>query len=202
MARPAQPQKRRELARKAIGVLQREGLSVSMSHLSEVLEIKRPTLLYHLPTKAHIIEIALEDLLVEQAGYVIERVGQHEHPIDRLIAHLRAVHAFHHGREHRVMFLSQAIAAVGSERLTEIIDVGNRVFEMNRKDAADRVRRGIESGIVHPCDVDALMAMMRAMSDGLVVQRVMTGIDLDPVHAFLWERVLLPLKREPEETSS
>ena len=170
-----------------------------MSRLADVLEVKRPTLLYHLPTKAHILEVALEDLLVEQATYVVARIEPHTHPIDRLIAQLRAVHAFHHGREQRVMFLSQAIAAVGSERLSEIMDVGNRVFEMNRKDAAERLRRGIEQGLVHPCDVDALMSMMRAMSDGLVVQRVMTGIDLGPVHDFLWERVLLPLKTDAEE---
>ena len=199
MARPPEPEKRRELAQKAIAVLQREGLDVSTSRLADALEVKRPTLLYHLPTKAHIIEVALEDLLVEQATFVIARIGEHAHPIDRVMAHLRAVHAFHHGREHRVMFLSQAVAAVGSERLAEIIDVGNRVFAMNRKDAADRIRRGIEEGVVHPCDVDALMSMMRAMSDGLVVQRVMTGIELGPVHEFLWERVLLPLKKEPEE---
>ena len=31
--------------------------------------------------------------------------------IDRLYAQLRAVHEYHHGREARVVFLSQAIAA-------------------------------------------------------------------------------------------
>ena len=61
MARPPEPEKRRELARRAVPVLQAEGLAVSMSRVAEVLEVKRPTLLYHLPTKGHILEVALEE---------------------------------------------------------------------------------------------------------------------------------------------
>lgn len=99
------------------------------------------------------------------------------------------------------MFLTQAIAASGTTRVSELIDVGNRVFEMHRRAAGELVRKGIADGVVHPCDVDALLAMMRAMTDGLVVQRVMTGIALEPVHEFLWERVLRPLKRDPEQES-
>ena len=34
-------------------------------------------------------------------------------------------------------------------------------------------------------DVDALMATLRAVQDGLMVQRVMNGLDLAPVHEFI-----------------
>lgn len=199
MARPPEPEKRLELAREAAQVLEREGLDISTSRLAEALGLNRSTLLYHFPSRARIIETALEALLVEQAMFVLARIEKHRHPIDRLYAQLRAVHEFHHGRESRIVFLSQAIAASG-DRMASIIEVGNRVFEAHRRAAADRVREGIEQGIVAPCDADALVNTIRAVTDGLMVQRVMTGLDLAPVHELLWKNLLLPLKRKSEAT--
>jgi AcrR family transcriptional regulator len=199
MARPPEPEKRLELAREAVQVLEREGLDISTSRLAEALGLNRSTLLYHFPSRARIIETALEALLTEQAMFVLARVEKHRHPIDRLYAQLRAVHEFHHGREARIVFLSQAIAASG-ERMASIIEVGNRVFEAHRRAAADRIREGIERGIVAPCDADALVNTVRAVTDGLMVQRVMTGLDLEPVHELLWTNLLRPLKRKSEAT--
>lgn len=195
MARPPDPDKRRDLARRAVDVLRAEGLEISMTRLAAALDVKRPTLLYHFPTRAHVIEAALEDLLGQQAVFVMERVRRERHPIDRLFAQLCAVHAFHHEREARIVFLSQAVAAIGGARMEALIEVGNRVFEAHRRSQADAVRRGIDEGLVAPCDVDALMALVRALTDGLIVQRVMTDVPLAPVHQFLWDRVLAPLKR-------
>ena len=81
--------------------------------------------------------------------------------------------------------------------MADLIAVGNRVFAAHRDAQAALVRRGIAEGTVVPCDVDALMALIRALTDGLIVQRVMTDVALAPVHDFLWQRVLAPLKREP-----
>lgn len=198
MARLPEPEKRRELARRAVAVLAREGLEVTMSRLAEALEVKRPTLLYHFPTRSHIVEVALEDLLSEQAAFVLARIAEHTHPIDRLYAQLRAVHEFHRGHEERIVFLSQAIATSAGPRMHEIIDVGNRVFEPYRRAAADRIRQGIRDGIVRPCDPDALIALVRAVTDGLMVQRVMTGLEFEPVHELLWKELLEPLKKQPE----
>ena len=197
MARPAEPEKRLDLARQAVSVFARIGLDIPMSRLADELGIKRPTLLYHFPTRSHIVETALQDLLVEQAAYVLARIEEHEHPIDRLYAQVRAVHAFHHGREERITLLSQAIATSGG-RMSEIIEIGNRVFEAHRRAAADRIRKGIKAGTVKPCDADALVNLVRAVTDGLMVQRVMTGLDLGPVHELLWIQLLRPLKRRPE----
>ncbi len=197
MARPAEPEKRLELARQAVGVLATAGLDLPTSQLADALGVKRPTLLYHFPTRAHIVETALEDLLTEQALFVMKRVEAHSHPIDRLFAQVRAVHEFHHGRETRVVFLSQAIASSGG-RMAEIIEVGNRVFEAHRRAAAERIREGICAGTVAPCDPEALINLIRAVTDGLMVQRVMTGVDLAPVHEQLWTHLLAPLKRDPE----
>jgi len=198
MARPPEPEKRRALAQRAVVVLQHEGLDTSMTRLAEALEIKRPTLLYHFPTKGHIVEAALEELLTDQATSVLAAIAEHEHPIDRLFAQMKAVHGYHHGREGYALFLGQAIAAASQDRINAIIEIGNRVFEAHREAQAARVRRGIEDGLVHPCDVDALMATLRAVQDGLIVQRVMLGLDLEPVHQFIWSQLLRPLKRNAD----
>ncbi|MBI3204693.1 MAG: TetR/AcrR family transcriptional regulator [Myxococcales bacterium] len=187
------------MARDAVSVLARLGLGTPMSRLADELGVKRPTLHYHFPTRGHIFETALEELLTEQALFVMERVNRHDHPIDRLFAQLQAVHEFHHGREERIVFLSQAIAASG-ERMSEIIAVGNRVFESQRRAAVKLLEDGMAEGTVAPCDAESLVAVIRALTDGLMVQRVMTDVDLAPVHQFLWAHLLSPLKRKRKET--
>jgi AcrR family transcriptional regulator len=181
------------MARNAVDVLARLGLGTPMSRLADELGVKRPTLHYHFPTRGHIVETALEELLTEQALFVMERVNRHEHPVDRLFAQICAVHEFHRGREERIVFLSQAIAASG-ERMSEIIEVGNRVFEAQRRAAVKLLEEGMAAGSVAPCDPEALVNVIRALTDGLMVQRVMTGVDLAPVHDFLWTHLLSPLK--------
>lgn len=171
-----------------------------MSRLAEALGTKRPTLLYHFPTRSHIVEVALEDLLREQSVFVLQRVNEHSHPIDRLNAQLRAMHAFHHKSEARIVFLSQAIAASAGARIDALMEVGNRVFEPYRRAAADLLREGIANGTVAEHDADSLMAVIRALTDGLLVQRVMTKLDLAPVHDFVWTHLLQPLKREPKSS--
>ncbi len=198
MSRPHEPEKRRSLARRAVEVLQAEGMDISMRHLAEALDVKRPTLLYHFPSRVDIILAALEDLLTEQASFVIAKIEEHTHPIDRIYARIRAVHEFHGGKEERFVFLSHAIAGTGEERMKGFIKVGNAVFEAHRQAQVATVKQGIEDGIVHPCDVDALMALTRAITDGLLVQRVMTGVALEPSHDFLWDQILEPLKREKQ----
>jgi AcrR family transcriptional regulator len=193
MSRPPEPDKRRELARRAAQVMEREGVDVPIAQLAEALDIKRPTLLYHFPTRSHIVETALEDVLTEQASFVLARMAEREHPIEQLYAQLCAVHEFHRGREARMVFLSQALATAPRERVEALIEVGNRVFEPYRRAMAARIRQGIADGTVAPCDPEALLATVRALIDGLMVQRVMTGTDLGPVHALIWERLLAPL---------
>jgi AcrR family transcriptional regulator len=201
MARPPATAKRLDLARRAVAVLQVEGVDVSTTRLANALGIKRPTLLYHFPTRAHIAELALEDLLREQTEYVLPRILAHEHPLDQIYAHICAVHAFHQGRDGRLVFLAQAIATCGEARMAEIIDVGNRVFAPYRNAVTQRLRDGIAAGTIAAVDPDALMAIVRALMDGLVLQRLMTGLDLAPVHDLLWTQLLEPLKRIPSETA-
>lgn len=202
MARPADLEKRSELARGAVEVLRREGVDIAMASLADAIGVKRPTLLYHFPTKAHIVEHALIELLVEQAAFVREEIERHSHPIDRLNAHLVAIHAFHKGNEARFVFLTQAIAATAGLRLPEIVAVGAQVFEAHRADIVRRLREGVREGLVGECEPEALFATIRALTDGLLVQRVVTRVDLGGVQKFVWENLLLPLRREPEAAAS
>lgn len=198
MARPIDQDKRRALAKQAIEVMRLEGLSVSNTRLAEAMGIKRPTLLYYFPDRNRIVETALEELLTEQARFVVPRMAAFTHPIDQLYEQVRSVHAFHEGNEARLLFLSQAVATVGSERTAEIIKIGNLVFEAHRRALVARLERGIDQGTVRSCDPESLVRLCRAMIDGLVVQRVMTGCDLAPIHQLLWDSVLAPLKITPD----
>lgn len=202
MARPTDHNKHRSLAKRAVEVLQRRGVQISMAELARELEVKRPTLLYHFASLSHLVEFALEELLVEQMQFVLAQVANHEHPVDRIYAQLRAVHAFHDGNEARIVFLSQAIATSAGERMDNIIEVGNRVFLAGREAAAERLRQGIREGSVQACDVDALMVLLRGLTDGLLLQRVMTGVDLAPAHEMLWQTLLAPLKTQSCSASS
>jgi AcrR family transcriptional regulator len=195
MARPRETEKRRELAKRAAAVLQEEGLTITTEQLARELGINRTTLLYHFPTYAEIIQSVLGELLLEQAAFVEARVDEHAHPIDRLFARVRAVHAYHHGNERRLLFLTQAVAVTGGEAVTEIVRGAADLFAPSRRALAEGIERGIAEGTVAPCDAKALVALVRAVIDGLTIQRVTEGVPLEAAHGFLWEHVLAPLKR-------
>jgi AcrR family transcriptional regulator len=196
MARPRDIEKAMGLARRAVEVLERDGLTISTEHLARELEIKRPTLLYHFPTYGHIVQAALAELLMEQAAFVEKRVEKHEHPIDRMYARLVAVNDFHEGRETRLLFLTQAIAVTAGGRAAEIITTASDLFEGARQDMVTRIERGIEEGTVHPCDATALVSLLRAVVDGLAIQRVVSPRTVPAVHEMFWKTVLDPLKRK------
>jgi AcrR family transcriptional regulator len=195
MARPRDVEKSMDLAHRAVEILERDGLTISTEHLARELDIKRPTLLYHFPTYSHIVQAALAELLMEQAAFVETKVAEHEHPIDRMYARLTAVHEFHRGRETRLLFLTQAIAVTAGGRAAEIITGASDLFEGARRDMVDRVERGIEEGIVHRCDAKALVSLLRAVVDGLTIQRVVSPRTVPAVHEMFWKTVLEPLKK-------
>lgn len=199
MARPIDHERRQQLAQEAVEVLKARGVSLSTKALAEALEMKRPTLLYYFPTKAAIVESALEALLAEQAQFVIAKMEAEDHPLRQLYAQVKAVHEFHDGREERIVFLSQAIAASGFDRTSRFIEIGNLAFEAQREVMRQRLVTAIDERRMHACDVGSLIRLIRSTIDGLMVQRVMTGCDLQPIHEFLWDHVLGPLMRDPEE---
>lgn len=200
MPRPPEPDKRRALARRAVEVLQREGLEIPMSKLARALEIKRPTLLYHFPTRADIARTALEELLLEQRAYVRAQVAPYTHPIDRLYQRVVAIHRFHAEHDGVAIFLTQVVASSGAQVAT-FARMADALFVAERMAEAARLRAGIEAGTVAPCDPDAVVNLVRAVIDGLMIQLVTERVDLGPTHQALWEHVLLPLKLPPENAS-
>ncbi|MBL8608601.1 MAG: TetR/AcrR family transcriptional regulator [Myxococcales bacterium] len=197
MARPRDVERSRDLALRAAVVLEREGVTLPAEQLARALGVKRPTLLYHFPTYASIVEVALAELLAEQALFVAERVERHEHPVDRLFARVSSILEFHRGKESRILFLTQAIAVTGGARTLAILQGAAAVFDEARRDMVARVERGIASGVVRPCDARALVSLVRAVIDGLTVQRVTATEPIEPVLTLFWEEVLAPLKIEP-----
>lgn len=197
MARTVDTERRRALAEQALKVLQAEGLDLPNTTLAARLEIKRPTLLYYFPSKAAIFEEVFAAMFTEQVAFVLARIAEQDHPLDKLDAQIRAVHAFHHGREDRVVFLTQAIASLGGDAARRFADLADQFFEAHRQALKVSLREAILDGRMQDCDVDALIRLVRSTVDGLMVQRFMTGCDLRPVHDFFKSTVLDPLKREP-----
>ncbi len=187
--------RRTALAQQAVAVLQTHGLNLSNAALAQQLQIKRPTLLYYFPTKASILEAAWQEMFTDQVAFVLQRMAAHQHPLDQLDAQLRAVHDFHHGREGRVVFLTQSIATLGMPTAERFIRLGDQAFEAQRNLMKVRLQEAIDAGQMHPCDVDALVRLVRSTVDGLLVQRFMTGCALEPVHDFFKRHVLDPLRR-------
>jgi AcrR family transcriptional regulator len=181
-------------------VLRREGLELSMTALAASLGLKRPTLLYYFPDRASIVELALEATLAEQVMFVVGEMGKVRHPVDRLYAQVCSVHQFHRGREERIIFLIQALATASKERTDRILAIGNQAFEMHRLALARDIEAAIEAGTMRACDPQALIQIVRSVVDGVLVQRVMTDCEFEPIHAFLWEHVLEPLKIETKRT--
>lgn len=193
MPRPRDEERRKDLADRACAILAREGLGISAEQLAQALGIKRPSLLYYFPTYTDILETSLVDLLMEQTAFVSERVLQETHPLRQLYVRVCATHAFHEGRGEQLVFLTQAIAASGGARVTELLQSASMVFEAQRQDIVARINAGIRDGTVHPCDPDALVAMSRALIDGLTVQRVLGAPNPERVHELFWKSVLEPL---------
>jgi hypothetical protein len=189
---PRQARKAPRIGACAVEVLQREGADAREPPRRRAPRIGGDAA-HHFTSRAGIVECALEEPADRAGVFVLSRSRGRAHPIDQLAQVRRCKNTTGAGR---IVFLSQAIATSSSARMEQIIDVGNRVFEPYRRAAADRIRKGIEEGLVAPCDPEALMAIVRAVIDGLMVQRVMTGLDLAPAHEFLWTHVLRPLKRE------
>jgi AcrR family transcriptional regulator len=201
MARPRDVEKSQDLARRAVDVLERDGLTISAEHLARELGVKRPTLLYHFPTHAQIVQAALAELLLEQSIFVAKRVEEHTHPIDRIFARMTAIDEFHRGKETRILFLTQAIAVTAGASAAEILTTASEMFDAARQEMVTRIEQGIDDGIVHACDAKALVNMARALIDGLTIQRVVSPRTVPAVHEMFWKTVLEPLKKKKGKRS-
>jgi AcrR family transcriptional regulator len=197
MGRPREVEKRRDLALRAAAVLEQRGLSIAAAELAQALGVNRTALLYHFRSYAEIVQAALVELLAEQATFLASQVDVAAHPVDQVYARMRAVHLFHKGRESRLVFLTQALAVTGGADVTAMVRSAAEHFASGRQHLIDALATGVREGTVAPCDPAVVVALARAVVDGLIVQRVTEDSAIEPMITFFWEHVLRPLKRTP-----
>lgn len=199
MARPKEPAKRVELALRAIEILEREGVEISTERLAGKIGIKRPTLLYHFPSYASIGEEAVKHYAASAQAFVAARLEPYSHPVDRVFQHAVAVADYQRGKEARFLFLTHLIASTSGQRLSQVAQATALYFEAHRAHLVKQLREGIDAGLVAPCDPKAIVMMIRGLADGLMIQRVATKDDTGCVYELLWNAVLAPLKRQPQQ---
>ena len=96
MARPVDLERRREIALQALEVLRTQGLQqATMSGLAKALGLKRPTLYFYFPSIPDLFLALVEIHREEEVAWVAERLAGKTHPIDAMLAFLRAEHAEH-----------------------------------------------------------------------------------------------------------
>lgn len=196
MARTKDHEKRTALALEAIEILEREGTSITVGDLAEKIGIKRPTLLYHFPTYTSIAEEAIKHYLIAAQQYVNKRLVAYPHPIDRLYQHALAVAEYQRGKESRFLFLTQVIASTAGPRAPMVAQATAFFFEAHHTSMVKKLEEGITQGLVAPCNPTTVVLLVRAMIDGLMIQRVATKINTAPVYELLWDTFLAPLRRE------
>ena len=198
MARSPDQERRAQIAQQAFAYLRgRGGARVTMSELAQALGMKRPTLYWYYSDIASIFEEVLTQLLQEQDGFVMARLVGIDHPIDLLLAYVRAVHEFYAGREDMIVFLLQFWAAGDPQEPTRTLSKLREHYQPRRALAVQLVESGVAAGQVAPCDARALVGLLGAMVDGLLIQRVIEQpLDLTP-HYHLIAQILEPLRRNP-----
>lgn len=198
MGRKYDIEKRQDLAKRAFEYMRDQGnAQVTMSALARELGITRPALYHYFPDKTTILQSILFELLTEQTLFVMERVMAEEHPIDQLYAQIKAVHEFYSGREADIVFLTQTMVPTQKDEAERILKQAIAQFSMARTVISQRIDEYIERGLMKPIDGDSLVRLVRAVIDGLLIQRVIEDIPLTPIHDVLWHNLLRPLKDNP-----
>jgi len=199
MARTVDIARRREIARDAFEAMRAGGArKTSMSALAKALGMKRPTLYWYFKDLGALFEAIFRMMLEDQLAFVAERVAAQTHPIDALYTYAVAVDDFYAEREDVIVLLFELWAASGGDNTDRAFGLTTEFFEERRAAAVKMIGAGIDAGVVVPCDPAVLMVAVSAFIDGLLVQRVTRKVPIKPLHDFLWERVLEPLKRTPD----
>ena len=202
MARPPDLEKRAELAAAAFDYLRAQGVRrVTMSELARAPSTKRSTLYWYFPDLGSIFETALEGLFEDQDSFVAERLVGIAHPIDLIYAYIQAVHAFYAGREEHIVFMFQFWAVGSPDEPARALERIRARYLPRRAQAIAMIEAGIEAGQVHPCDAEALIGLIGATIDGLLIQRQITNAALAPIYDIIWTRLLEPLKRDAKKAT-
>lgn len=201
MPRPVDPKRREDIAQAAFELLKAQGATrMTMSGIAQALGMKRPTLYWYFKDIGAIFDAVLERILAESAVYVLEHMsGASKHPIDVLIAYMESVHGFFAGREEDLLALVQLWAVGNPNAPGEVLERTRRYFEPRRSALLAVLENGIEAGLVTPCDHEAVLDLISALVDGMLLHRITRKLELAPLHGLIRQTLLEPLRLEHTE---
>jgi AcrR family transcriptional regulator len=196
--RPTDHEKRKEIALAALDVVRREGIQqVTMASLAQALGLKRPTLYFYFPSIPHIFAALFEILREDELTFVGGRLAGAGHPLDALMIYLRAEHAFaaQRGLDDVTVLMASFWASGNAEDRERFRALILKDLVPARALFVALLQQGIAQGRVAPCDPDALVDMVFALQDGLLLQQTLRQLDAEPVFCLIESHLLAPLRR-------
>jgi AcrR family transcriptional regulator len=185
--------RRTELAHAAFEVLRARGMQTSMRELAEALGVKRPTLYFYFPDLGSVFEAVLDQTYRAHAEFVLSRMRNLDHPLDRLRAVVDATIAFHREHPQLIGGLFQ-LWAVGGRDFQALLDRERRIVVAARDALVADLRGGIARKDVKPCDPERVVDLVLAVVDGVLVHHVIGIARPDGVIEELADRVIEPLR--------
>ena len=198
MARPVDKVKRRELALAALEVLRTEGLQqATMSGLAKALGLKRPTLYFYFPGIPDLFAALFEILRDDELAFVAERMRGIAHPLDALSTFLRAEHAFvkERGLDDVILLMASFWASGSDADRARFRALVLKDLLPARMLFVTLLEQGMAQGTIAKCDSEALVDMVFALQDGILVQGGLRDIDAEGVFRLVEEQILAPLRR-------
>lgn len=198
MARPVDKAKRRELALAALEVLRTEGLQqATMSGLAKALGLKRPTLYFYFPGIPDLFAALFEILRDDELSFVAEHMRGISHPLDALSTFLRAEHAFvkERGLDDVILLMASFWASGSDADRSRFRALVLKDLLPARTLFVTLLEQGIQQGTIAPCNSEALVDMVFALQDGILVQGGLRDIDAEGVFRLVEQQVLGPLRR-------
>jgi AcrR family transcriptional regulator len=197
MARRLDIARRAELAAKAVSVLKVRGVQrCTMSDLAQALGIKRPTLYFYFRDLGAVFDVVFEDTQRRYLEHVARRLENIDHPIDQMIALVRATAEFQTGQRDLVVLLFQ-LWAVGGSDPEKVLSRGRELLEPTRQLLIGRLAAGIAAGQVTACDPPRLVDLVLATMDGAMVAQVTRRAAPTAIAEELIARVLEPVALRP-----
>src|SRR5580765_6740036 len=172
MPRRPDLERRAELARAAFEVLRTRGMQTSMRELADALGVKRPTLYFYFPDLGAVFETVLDETYAALGAYVLARVKDLPHPLDRLRGVVEATLAFHRERPQLIAALFQ-LWAVGGRDPQAMVVRGRKSLAAARDALVADLRAGIARREVEKCDPERVVDLVLAALDGVLVHHTL-----------------------------
>lgn len=196
MGRKPDIERREEILDRAWVYLRQQGTeALTMSSLAQALGMKRTTLYWYFKDLHALFLALLLRLLTRQHEHLEAHLANVDHPVDLLYQHALGVAAFFQGQEDIILLLATFWSRLGGGHPYQIIEASRSFFSPRREHFIQQLRRGIDQGLVHPCDPETVVRFVSAVVDGALVQSITHSGPSQPLHTFLWDHVLSPLKR-------